>query len=452
VIVTIAAIWGLMTSTGLLRGEEDAGRWELMLVGPTTRRGATAQALAGLGAALAAMLLAAALLTLLAGRLPGARFSVAGSLLFAVAMISGAAMFVSVGAVLSQLSATRGQALTIGAIGLGASFSVRMVADSNTSLAWLRWLSPIGWLEELRPLQDSQPLALIPVVGLILVCGGLTVLLAGRRDLYASILRERASARSPLSRWLTGPTSLAVRLTSPSAVAWLVGVASMGLMYGSLARSAARILSSSSVISTALSRLGVRKASEGYLAVVFLIVAVLISVIAASQIAAIRDEEASGRLDNLLVRPVRRSTWLLGRAAVALALVVVAGGAAGLFAWMGAASQHTGVELSSLLEAGLNATVPAVFVLGVGVLVVGVRPRLAAPAVYGIVAWSFLVDLLGSLIKGHDWLRNSSLFTHIALAPAASPDWTKAAAIVALAICATAIGVLVFARRDVEYA
>ena len=30
-ITIIGSIWGLMTSTGLLRGEEDAGRWELLL-------------------------------------------------------------------------------------------------------------------------------------------------------------------------------------------------------------------------------------------------------------------------------------------------------------------------------------------------------------------------------------------------------------------------------------
>ena len=41
------AVWGLLTSTRLLRGEEDAGRWELLLAGLTTRRRAAAQATEG---------------------------------------------------------------------------------------------------------------------------------------------------------------------------------------------------------------------------------------------------------------------------------------------------------------------------------------------------------------------------------------------------------------------
>src|SRR5690242_3782704 len=47
--IVLGAIWGLLTATRLLRGEEDAGRWELFLSGRTTRGGAAAQAAAGLG-------------------------------------------------------------------------------------------------------------------------------------------------------------------------------------------------------------------------------------------------------------------------------------------------------------------------------------------------------------------------------------------------------------------
>ena len=47
-LVIVGAIWGLLTATRLLRGEEDAGRWELLLTGRTTRGGRPLQALGGL--------------------------------------------------------------------------------------------------------------------------------------------------------------------------------------------------------------------------------------------------------------------------------------------------------------------------------------------------------------------------------------------------------------------
>jgi ABC-2 type transport system permease protein len=197
---------------------------------------------------------------------------------------------------------------------------------------------------------------------------------------------------------------------------------------------------------------GARKAAAGYLGIEFFMLEIMVTLIAASQLAAIRDEEATGRLDNLLVRPVPRLVWLFGRLGVSLALVVLAGLAAGMCTWLGAASQHTGVSLPTLLEAGLNASVPGVFVLGAGCLVLGLRPRFTVLAAYLIVAWSSLIDLLAAFIKGADWLRNTSLFTHVALVPAAKPDWGSDIVIALLGVAAAALGVVVFDRRDVEYA
>jgi ABC-2 type transport system permease protein len=383
--------------------------------------------------------------------MPGAHFSVAGSLLLALGLVSGAAMFLAIGALTSQLSATRGQAATLAAAILGASFAIRLVADSRTSLTWLLWLSPLGWVEELRPLQSPQPVALGLMVGLTIACAGLAVLLAGRRDLNASVLREGESGPGNV-RGLVGPISLAIRVSGPNALAWLGGVAAMGWIYGSLTRAASSIMTGSPAIAVALGRLGVREATRGYLGIVFLFAEILIAVIAAGQIGAIRDEEAAGRLDNLLVRPVLRTTWLASRLVFSLSILVLGAIAAGFFTWLGALDQHTGVSLPTLLEAGLNATVPAVFVLGAGVLVFGIRPRFSSVAAYGIVAWSLLVDLLGSLVKGSDWLKDSSLFTHVALAPAANPDWGAAAIIIALGVAGAIVGAIAFQGRDVEYA
>ena len=38
-LMILGAVWGLLASTRLLRGEEDLGRWDLLLTGQTTRRG-----------------------------------------------------------------------------------------------------------------------------------------------------------------------------------------------------------------------------------------------------------------------------------------------------------------------------------------------------------------------------------------------------------------------------
>ena len=204
-------VWGLLTSTRLLRGEEDGGRWDLLLAGQTTRRGATAQAIAGLGAGAVALWVVTAIITVLSGQSSSVRISVGPSLYFALAMVTTAVMFLAVGAVASQLVATRRQAASCGAALLGVSYAVRLIADAGVGLHGLIWASPLGWVEELQPLTSPRPLALLPIVAFSAVLAVAAVHLAGNRDVGASIVPDRAHSEAHLGL-LFGPTGLAIRL------------------------------------------------------------------------------------------------------------------------------------------------------------------------------------------------------------------------------------------------
>ena len=447
----ISAIWGVRASVGLLRGQEDTGQWELLASGPFSRRGVTAQALLGLGAALMEMFTVTLLCILAAGTTRGVHFSAGGSVLFAIDLVSAGAMFLAVGALTSQLRARSSEATTLGMLVLGAAYLVSMIANSRSSLGWLRWFTPIGWVEEFQPFRDFQPTALLLIVSLTAACVSIALILAARRDLLEGILRDH-DGQEHGSRWLLGPATLALKLSQRAALSWLAGMAIAAIVYGILTRATAQILASSPQIATALAKLGAHRVADAFLGTMFLMYAVVMTVIAASQIAAIRDEEASGRLDNLLVRPVNRLTWLASRLGPALVLVLLVGVAVGFFTWWGAASQHSGVNLAKCLQAGLNTLAPPIFVLGAGVLVFGFWPRLATMGGYAIAGYSFLMVLLGSFVKGQDWIKDSSLFSHMALAPAATPDWGQAAIIIAIAVGAAAVGAVAFQRRDLESA
>jgi ABC-2 type transport system permease protein len=448
VLSILGAVWGLLAGTRLLRGEEEAGRWELLLAGQTTRRRAAGQALGGLAAGLLTLWIIPAVASVLIGRSSKVDFSASSALFLAVALVSSAAVFLAAGALASQLAPTRRQAASYAAAALGVAYALRMAADSGTGLEWLRWATPLGWIEELRPLTAPRPLALLPIVALVAVVSGLAVHLAGIRDLGASTIpdRDRSAARTWL---LSGPTGLALRLIRPLVVGWGTATALGGLLVGLIAKSAGSALASSSSFQQVISRLGARGAgAKAYLGVSFLIVALMVALIAAGQISAVRAEEAEGRLDQLLVRPVARWSWLLGRLAVTAGLMVVAGLMAGVFAWLGAASQNSGVGLVSLVEAALNLIPPGVFVLGAGALALGVRPRVASGVAYGVVAWSFLVELIGGIVNANHWLLDTSVFHHMSAAPAVNPNWTTDAVLVALGVAACGVGAIAFSRRD----
>jgi ABC-2 type transport system permease protein len=460
-LIVLGAIWGLLISTRLLRGEEDAGRWELLLAGRTTRGRAARQVVVGLGAGLLALWVPTAVFAAAGGRSSTVGIGVGASLFYATAVVAAAAMFMAIGVLASQLAATRHSANLIGAGALAVSYLIRMAADSDPRIGSLRWASPIGWIEELRPLTGSRWPAFIPILALIVGAVTVAVRVAGRRDLGASAFAERAmpEARTLL---LGGQAGLTVRLTRWSIAAWVGALAATGLVLGLVTQSAGQSLQGSPTLQRVITRLGATGGGAvTYLGFAFVVAAGLVAIAVAGQITAIRNEEAAGHLDNLLVRPVARWRWLAVRLAVGIGLVVGASVLTGVAAWVGAATQHarglhlpplthTPVSFLDLVEAGLNVAPPAVFVLGIGALVYGVWPRAAIGVTYGLVIWSFLVETIASVVNSGQWLRDTSPLLHITPAPAADPDWVAAAWLVGLGVLAAVAGVAAFGRRDLQ--
>ena len=448
-VIILGAVWGLLTSTRLLRGEEDSGRWELLLSGQTTRRGAAAQALVGLAVGVTALWAITALVTVVTGHSTKVDIAAGPALFFALALVSSAIMFLVVGALTSQLAATRRQAAAYAAAVLGVSYALRMVADSGIGLHWLRWTSPLGWVEQLQPLTSPRPLALLPIAAFTAALAVTSAHLAGARDLGASTLPDRATG-PPHLRLLSGQVGLTIRLVRSTVIGWGVAVAASALLLGLVAKAAGGTISGSS-LKQVFTRLGAPgTGADAYLGVAFLMVALLVAFGAVGQVTAARAEEAGGRLDHLVVRPLSRSSWFCGRLVVAGTVVVAGGVAAGVFTWLGAASQHTGVSFTTVLGAGVNVVPPALCILGIGALVMGILPRATSIATYGVLVWSLLVEIIGGIGALNHWVLDTSVFHQMAAAPAVSPNWETGAVMVAIGAVGSVIGGLALMHRDLK--
>ena len=449
VLTPLGAIWGLLTATRLTRGEEEAGRLELLLAGQTTRGRAVGQAIAGLGAGLAVLWAITAAIIIAAGSTDRVRIPVGGALFLTTAVISTAAMFMAVGMLVAQLTPSRRPANAVAATILGASLLLRIVADSGSGVGWLRWATPLGWAEQLHPLTAPNPVAFAPIIALIALLTAAASALATRRDLGAGALPTRKVPRTHTNR-LRGPTSLTIALTRPMIIGWAAGLAVLGLVGGLVAPSTATAIGDSTAIEQTFGRLGAT-GSAAYLAIIYLIGAALVSLAAAGQITAMRTEEASGYLDHLLARPLARWRWLAGRLAAAAALIIIASTAAGLAGWLGIATQQTDLGFGQLLQAGLNMAPPALLILGLGSLAYGLWPRQAPTITYGLVAWSFLIEVMATVVTNR-WLLDTSVLHHIAAVPAAEPNWTSAAWLTGLAILLAITANILFNRRDLASA
>jgi polyether ionophore transport system permease protein len=448
VIAPVAAIWGLLSATRLMRGEEEAGRWEILLAGAVTPGRAALACLAALGGAIGAAWALTAATAVGIGVL-GYGFPLTGALFLALALVCPAAIFMAIGAVASQLAATRRQAATIGAAVFGLALILRMAADSSSGADWLHWSTPLGWVEELHPLTGSQPAALLPILALVTGLCGLAVWLASRRDLGASLLPARDRA-APDPSLLGSTTAQALRSARGNLIGWAAGVGVAAFAFGLIAKSVAEAVKGSPEAVAETKGLGANiSTAEGYLGLTFLFLIVAIALYGASQVSATREEESSGRTEELFAQPVRRVGWLAGRLAVALGGMAILSAIAALLGWAGGAAGGAETPIGETLLGGLNAMPIAILFLGIGTLALGLIPRETTAVAFGAVTLTFLLAIVGETLQAPGWVLDLSPFHHLAVVPGGSIEVGASLTMVAIGAAAAALGVLVFERRDV---
>jgi ABC-2 type transport system permease protein len=438
----LAAAYGLLGAVRALRAEEDAGRWELILVGVASRRRAYLAVVAAIVGGIA-MLWLATLLGLAAAKLP-----VGESAYLALAIVTPALVFAGVGAVASQLAGTRRLAIELASGVLALALLLRVVADTSSGLGWLRWATPLGWSEELRPFTGSRPVVLVlPFAASAALLGG-AGMITSRRDVGSSLLPASDTA-PPRTRLLGSPGALALRAEAISLAAWVLASGFFALIVGIISTSVATAGISSSVRRQLREVAAVSITTPaGYIGLSFLFFTLVVSLFCCSQIAAARHEESDERLETVLALPVARHRWLAERLLLAVAGAVGMSLVAGVLAWAGAAAQRAGVELSQMLEAGANCLPVALLFLSLAALAYALVPRAAVGVAYGLVAASFLWQLFGGVVHAPRWALELSPFEHVGLVPAQAFRATAAIVLLGLAVACAAASMWAFQRRD----
>ena len=447
-LTTIGAIWALLAGTKLLRGEEDEGRWEIVLAGRTRAPRATAATLVALGLAVLVIFVGTTLLMILVGRNPDVGFGAGETALYGMSLALVPAVFAAVGAVTSQLGRTRRMATSLAMAVFAVTMAVRMMADASPDLAWLRWATPFGWTELMAPFTENNAWPLLPALVTVAVLCSVAVILAGRRDVGAGVLAT-SDVAEPRPFGLASPFGLAVRLERGVLVAWCVGALATGLAMGIFAEVTTASMPES--MQDMLEKFGVQGSfSAQFFGIAFLLVATVVALLPAGQIGGAGQEETSGRAVSVLTAPVSRTAWFAGRLVLAAGAVVLAAFLGGLGAWLGAKSQGLDLGFASMVGAGLNVAPTALVALGIGAVALAINPRAGAPAVYAVVLWSLFIDLLGSMVTGLSSLENLSLFHYMALAPAQDVVPSTLATTVGVAVLLAVVAAALFHRRDIQ--
>jgi ABC-2 type transport system permease protein len=439
----LLALWGLIASTALTRGEEETGRREFLLAAPTSARGLLRSDLVAIALPQIVCGLVFAIVILAAGAPAG------GSFVLGVALALVGLLFGAIGVLVAQLYPDRRHALAAGGAVLGLSFLLRVTADGTSTLGWLRWATPFGWVENVHAFNDTDVVALLALVVTAGACAAIGFVLVTRRDFGSGLIVVQGRSH-PDAPWFRGIGRFTFKEERLAAISWAVGIGLFALIFGLLAKDVAAFTRGQSQIQKMLSQLGVHHFDrpQDFLGLMFTFFTLPIAIYAATQVAGARTEESSGRLDVLIVQPLGRRRWLTTRVVAAVLGVVLLAAVAGFGAWIGAAARNSGVGLGAAVAAGVNCIPAAVFFLGAGILFFGLLPRIAPGAAFGVIVVSYLVVLVGELVNMPGWLLTLSPFDHLNPVPAVSIDITAAAVLVAAGALMIIAGVETFARRD----
>lgn len=438
----LAAAFGLLAAVRALRAEEDAGRTELVLAEGIGRGQAYLTAMAAVAAGILILWLAE-LLGFVAAGLPAG-----GAAYLALATMSVTPVCVAVGAVASQLAPTRRVALELGGAVVALFFVLRVVADTASGAGWLRWATPLGWAEELRPFAGSHPLVLVlPAAATGLLLMGAARMTAGR-DIGTGMVPVRDSAAARL-RLLSSTTAQALRSGRASLLVWISSVGAFAFVLGVIAKS----VSAAGIpqhLRRELAKLGSGSilTPSGYLSFTFIFFILAVSLFACGQIGVARHEEAEDRLETLLGLPVSRTRWLGGRLLLAAGAAAAISLAAGFLAWAGLESAAVSFSVAKMLETGANCLPVALLFLGLSGLFYALAPRASAGLSYGLVAVGFLWQLVGSLLGAPKWLVDLTPFAHVGLLPTQPFRAGAAAIMVGIGLVAALTALAAFRRRD----
>ncbi|WP_328475705.1 ABC transporter permease [Streptomyces sp. NBC_00377] len=431
----LAAVMSLIIVVRHTRDEEESGRQELVSAAMVGRRAPLTAAL------LAALVANGALALLVAAGLAGQ--GGAGALALGLTVGGVGMVFATMAALVAQFteSARLAKGLT-GAL-LGAAFVLRAAGDaaSDDGSSVLTWISPIGWLENIRAFANERWWVLALFVAAIAAQGAAAYALAGRRDVGMSFLPSRPG---PATGRLGAAGALAWRLQRGAVLGWSLGFLAAGAAFGGITKGAADLVGDNARTREIIERMGGQSGiTDAFLAAMVNMLGLVAALYIVSSVLRLHAEETSQRAEPLLAA-VGRLRWAGGHLVIAFGgavLIMLLGG-------LGLGLGH-GSDLGPILGACL-VQVPAVWTLGgLAVLLYGLSSRLA-PGAWAAAGLALLLGWIGPALNLPQVVLGLSPFGHVSKLPGGTMAWAPVLLLTGIAAGLTAAGLVSLRRRDLR--
>lgn len=443
-VLVLASVWIILATTRITRGEEDAGRWNLLLAGRLRMADVVIRCVGALvgSATLIGVAVAAALLA--------TRTELAGAVIYAVGITCVALTFAMTALLAAQVMPGRSGATGLAIAALGVGLALRMIADGSHQLAWLAWATPFGLIARAAPYADNRIAPLIVLGAFPIVLAGAALFATCRRDLGDGIVA--VSASSPRgTRLLQSVAGFALRRTARTTLGWAMGIAASFLIAGALLTSVLEYFQTNPRIAELAAAAGVSGVGSVnvFAAALFSLLPVPTGLYAAMRLATMVADEKAGRWTLLFAQPISRVRLVSTEIAVTVGGVVALHCSAAAAIWSGAKITGAPLQFADSLAGALNPLPVALLAVGAAAVGVGWLPS-AAGAIGALpIVGGFLVNVIMQTFHAPGWVANLSPWAHLAPVPETPPLWAATTIFLLIVAILTALGISGYAKRDV---
>ena len=442
-VLVLASVWIMLATTRITRGEEDAGRWNLLLGGRLRLADVVLRCLIALigSATLIGVAVGAALIA--------ARTDMVGSALHAAGISCVALTFATTALLAAQVMPGRSSATGLTFAALGVGLILRMIADSSPQLAWLAWATPFGLSARTAPYADNRIGPLIVLSAFPIVLAGAALLAARHRDLGDGIVTV-SGERRPRVRLLHSIAGFAVRRSARTTLGWATGIAASFFVAGALLVSVLEYFQTNPRIAELAAAAGITgpESVNAFAAPLFSLLPVPTGLYAATRLATMVADEQAGRWTLLFAQPISRVRLLSAEIAVTVGGVIVLHCSAAVAFWTGAIITGTPLQFADALAGTLNSLPVALLAVAAAALGIGWLPP-AALAIGALpIVGGFLVTAITQSTSSPAWVASLSPWTHLAAVPDAPPNWGATTIFLLIGAILTGLGVYGYVQRD----
>ena len=470
-------LWAVTAFAGTLAGEASKGTLELALSAPISR---ISLALQKLGAHLGGMAVMVLILTVLTwmtgvlfGSLPGDDVDPFAAFSEFLGVVLLGLLFAAITFAVAPLLG-RTLAAGVGGVALIGTYVVNGYSSLVPGFDVLRVISPFYWVTGHRPLAgryDWPPIVLIAALCAVLFAIG--VWLFERRDLASTVniggeagmagARGRVRGLGAVARvfgalsvgsWsLGGPglRSFAERL--PAAIGWgaLMGIYGfvIAISADEFAKSLGQVPQIIEMIRQFYPNVDILSAGGLLQLTLFGFVALLGAIAASQLVSAWSTDERERRLEVVAAAPITRLSWFSRSGAAVILALLLMGTVLGVITSLGAAL--AGDAALPVFTGSFVLGLYAAALAGVGILVAGLGwPQFAGAGVAVVAVGTYLLDLIGNVLRLPPEVLNLSLTRHLGQPMVGIYNWPGMAACLVLAVGGLAFGTLAFSRRDLR--